>query len=505
MSLKRSALIAILTIFSGALIFAKVIETEGTGPTEAQAKSNALAAMSQTLRSDVQTSTDARNNYVQSSGKKEKTTSISVMERRILVSSEMPLYGVKFKSENNGLKGKALEYIVTATMDSKDALPSYKKEMSSLVDKINAGVKILPGLTGDKEDDQWQILAANYASFDKMEIVFTILGAKNTIKPELSSADFRVRYEQRAKQITTLEKAGELIASAIIKQSPENSIYVYPPLFEGESTSTDFSVALANAVKSKLGKNLALTKLTSNSVLKGSYYFAPGSVDGEDIIVSYYLCNDDGAVLASSGMIKIPYRVYSPYKYIPRDYDLQAEIAAGRVVNPAFDVSIRVNGDRNGLEFRRGDNLVIEVRASASCYIYVMGYVYNDAADPFTYLFPLMPDEQGKEMFVKRIGARDVNRWVVINPVLDGDVANIEVMPPYGEETLHVFASTTDNFDEFVSSIPSYIETDDFFVVGGSPVQNVGKTRALAVKRASNKSTKITNTAESSVSYSTHK
>ena len=505
MSLKKSlAFITALCIFSGAFC-QKVIETEGTGKTEDLAKSSALQQMSQTFRTYVQSSTDASQSMTQTEGKKTKTTSIATMERRILVSSEMPLYGVTFKSSNNGKKGDQLEFTVTATMNSKNALPSYKKEIKNLTDKINARVKALPGLTGDKEDNEWQLLSADYAAFDKLEMVMHVLGEDNKNLPELSSADFRIRYEQRAKEITNLEKAGEVIAAAIVKQAASRNIYVYPALFEGENTSTEFSIALANSVKTKLGRNLALTKLTSNSELKGSYYFAPGSVDGEDIIVSYYLCHKDGSVLASSGMIKIPYRVYSPYKYIPRNYDLQSEIAAGRVANPAFDVSIRINGDRNALELKRADPLIIEVRASAPCYIYVLGYVYNDETDPYTYLYPFYPALEGKEMFVRKIGANEINRWVCINPVMDDEVQALEVEPPYGEEMLYVFASTTDDYDEFVSKIPSYIETDTAYVVSGSPVQTVAKTRAINIKRVANKASKVVNTAESTVSFASHK
>ena len=204
-------------------------------------------------------------------------------------------------------------------------------------------------------------------------------------------------------------------------------------------------------------------------------------------------------------MIKIPYRVYSPYKYIPRNYDLQSEIAAGRVANPAFDVSIRINGDRNALELKRADPLIIEVRASAPCYIYVLGYVYNDETDPYTYLYPFYPALEGKEMFVRKIGANEINRWVCINPVMDDEIQALEVEPPYGEEMLYVFASTTDDYDEFVSKIPSYIETDTAYVVSGSPVQTVAKTRAINIKRVANKASKVVNTAESTVSFASHK
>lgn len=496
---KKTFLIGALLVFiAQALTAQSIIQTEGIGNTEEEARTSALQQMSQRFGTQVQTSTDALRQYNETSAKKTKTTSISTLEMRTHVTSDMLLYGVKFKtSKSSG------EYIVTATMDPKVSIPLYKSEIEATVKKINARYKGINKLSGDKEDAEWQALATDYATLVKQEMVLRALGVQNQTKPELSSEDFNIKYEQRAKEITSLEGAAKKIASAV--QGAAKNIYVYPAQYEGENTATDFSTALANAVKSELGKKLALVKLGSDSYLKGSYYFAPGSVDGEDIIVTYYLCATDGSVLASSGMIKIPYRVYSAYKYVPKSYDLQAEVAAGRVSNPDFDISIRVNGDRTGLEFRRGDSLVIEARASSSCYIYVLGYVYNDEGNVFTYLFPLEPYASGKEMFVKKISAKDANRWVVLNPVVEGEVANIEVIPPYGEEMLHIFASTTDDYDEFVSRIPAYIETDDFYLVSGEPVKNISKTRALNVKRVANKASKVVNNAESTVSYATHK
>ena len=482
--------------------FAETFSSEGYGQSLEEARAQALRELSLTFSNRIQSSSQARQSYASSGG---KTASMREMDIRILVTSDMQLYGVSFETADNGKKGKEKKYTVRATMETSKSAPFYETEIKSLVKKIDARVAALPSLSANKEDEEWQSLSADYASFDKLEMVLVALSGENKIKPKLSSSDFRIKYERRAKENNTLEKAAENIAKAILSSSSKNRIYVYAPLFEGENTTTDFSVALANAVKSKLGNKISLTKIDSDSSLSGSYYFAPGSVNGEDIIVNYYLQESSGTVLASSGMIKIPYKVYSQYKYVPRNYDLHKEIAAGRTANPAFDISIRVNGERNALNFKRGDSLVIEVRATSACYIYVVGYVYNDEGDPLSYLFPLEPYAEGKEMFVKKISPKEANTWVVINPVVDNEVMNIEVIPPFGEETLQVFASTTTDFDEFAAKIPSYTETDDFFLVSGKPVETVSKTRALNVKRVANKAKNIVNTAENSVSYSTRK
>lgn len=472
--------------------------TEGRGKTMEEAESQALREMSLTFTAEIQSSTSARQNFESSAGG--KVSSMREMETKTLVTSDMQFFGVSFESAKIGDI-----FTVRATIDCKKSIPLYEKEISSIVKKIDARAASLKGLSGSKEESEWNFLAADYATFDKLERVLSILGSENKNQPKLSSSDFRIKFEQRAKEITSIEKAAEAIAKNITAGIKNSRIYVYPAVFEGDGTTTDFSVALANAVKAKLSKKVALTKISSDSSLKGSYYFGPGTADGEDIIVTYYLCDNKGDVVSASGMIKIPYKVYGQYRYRPRNYDLQKEIASGRVSNPAFDVSIRINGERNALSFRQGDPLTVEVRATSACYIYIIGHVYNDEGEPFSYLFPLEPYADGKEMFCKKISPKEANVWVVINPTVDDEVMSLEVIPPFGEETLQVFASTTTDFDDFASQIPSYAETDDFFVVSGSPVETVAKTRALNIKRVSNKAKQVVNKAENSVTYSTRK
>lgn len=495
-----------LIIISTNLFSQAVITSIGKGADEVQARQNALSEMSYIFCSRVQASSESRESYQEEQKKsKAKTRSIKEIDLRVLVTSDMPLLGVTFKTDDNGNKRDPERFTVKASLSAAKAVPFYEKEIFNIVEKINQRQKGLKKLSGDKLESEWQSLSGDYALLDKYEFVCSVLGVENKIKPEVSSADFRIKYEQRAKQLTTIEKASDAIVKAICSQEKnKNRIYVYPALFEGENSSTDFSVALANGVKTSLSKKAVLSRGLSDSYLKGSYYFAPGSAEGDDLVVNYYLCSEDGSILASSGLIKIPYSTYSQYKYVPRSYDLQKEIASGRVSDPEFDVSIRINGERNSLEFEKGKPLVIEVRTTKACYIYVTGHVYNDEGAPLSYLFPMDMNGDGKEIFVRKISAKEAGSWVVINPVVDGEVLSLEVIEPFGEETLQVYASTTSDFDTFVSRIPSYIETDDYYLVSGSPVENVSKTRALNIKRVADRASQVENVAEGFVTYMTH-
>ena len=257
--------------------YSKEFVSYGRGKSLEEARTSALREMSLTFSNQIQSSTQAKQSFASSNG---KTTSMKEMDMRLLVTSDMQLYGVTFETSDNGKKGKEKEFSVKATLDSKNAIPLYEKELKELVKKIDARAAGIESLAASKAENEWQLLAADYASFDKLEVVLMALGTQNKTQPKLSSSEFRIKYERLAKEITSIEKAGEAIAKAILASSPKSNMYVTAAVFEGENTTTDFSVALANAVKSKLSKNLALTKLTSDSELKGSYYFAPGTVNG---------------------------------------------------------------------------------------------------------------------------------------------------------------------------------------------------------------------------------
>lgn len=485
------------------------ISAVGSGPTEQSAREDALSALSMSLSSEVKVISESRENFseIQNVSNKKASTTLTknrFLDRKLFVSSELPLYGIDFETKNNGLRGTDKEYSTTAILDFKKALPAYQKEIQNIVNKINASFDTIGKLSVEAAETAWQILSSDYATLSRLQIVADVIGLKNTATPQISATDFQIQYERRSKQANTLELAAEMLLKGMNLSNVQN-IYVMPALLESDNTATEFSKTLATNIKAKLNRKISISKSVASYFLQGTYYFVPGeTVDGEDVIVSYYLCKNDGSVLASSLAVRIPYKVHNFYKSVPKGYDLARQIENGNVSTGDFDVSIRINGERKALEYRKGDSLEIEVRATEPCYIYVIGYVYNDEEEPFSYLFPLMPYATGKEMFVRRINPSEANKWIVINPKIGDSIANIEIIPPYGEETLHVFAMTESNFEKIVEKIPHYIETDDFYLVSGNPTNVVSMTRALAIKKASSTAAKVVKTAESSVSYLTH-
>lgn len=483
----------------------KIIKTEGYGSTEAAARAEALEQLAFTFHTDVK-STVAAESYVSTStsksGKNSKKTQNSV-DKKVLLSTDMPVLGAEIKITDNGEKGKAKVYAATATMNSEVCVPLYVYELEKLKDIIEPKLRELAKKKGSDKEAAYISLYGDYAQFQKLCMALTVMKSDKIPVLSKSPEEFTLEYTEYTKTVTSIEKACQILVDSLPKAY--SGIYVNGPQFEGDGAMTPFSRVMAQTLMNKLGNRTALEKFNSSYYLQGTYYMVPGSVNADDMMLGYYLMKNDGTVAAASSLVKIPYDVYSQYKYRPSSYSLTQEIENGNVSDPEFGVSIRINGDRNPREFKNGDSLIVEARATHQCYIYVIGHVFNEKGEEFSYLFPMDPYADGKEMFVKKIGAKDLNKWVVLNPEIEGMVANIEIIPPYGEEALQIFAITENDFDEAVNLIPDYRESDDYYIISGSPAAVSERTRGLAIKKVTDKASRRVMKAESSITYSTHK
>ncbi|MCR4742371.1 MAG: DUF4384 domain-containing protein [Treponema sp.] len=495
-----------LLLLSPSFLFAQnsnVKKAQGHGNSEAAAKSDALANLSFYFYTNVKSQIQSSTLMSQENDKFSKSSSI---DKKSLISSELPLYGVTFEISDNGLSGREKEYQATASMDPKIVLPLYKLELEKTCKNIDSQLLSLDKLKGTKKENAYTALAGEYANYQKLEMILEFLGGKDIPRPSRSPEDFNTEYKKFTRDVTSLEKAAQITVDYINENAGKNisGIYVYAPQYEGDGAATQFSRTLASFIQGKLSSKTALDKGNSLYYLQGTYYMVPGSVDADDMILNFYLCKNDGSILLSTPLIRLGYDIYGQYKYLPAGYSLTQEIAKGNVADPNFGVSIRINGDRKPQTFKSGDSLIIEARVTSPCYIYVLGHVFNENNEEFSYLFPLEPYADDKEIFVRKISSKEVNQWVVLNPVIEDEVASIEIIPPYGEETLQIFAVTEDDIDEVTSLVPDYWESDDYYIVRGSPSSVSNKTRGLAIKKVSEKAAKVVHKAEAEITYTTY-
>ena len=79
-----------------------------------------------------------------------------------------------------------------------------------------------------------------------------------------------------------------------------------------------------------------------------------------------------------------------------------------------------------------------------------------------------------------------------------------------GESVLEVFIKKDTiytfiyDIEEVTALIPDYRESDDYYIVRGSPSSVSTKTRGLAIKKVSENAAKVVHKAEAEITYTTY-
>jgi hypothetical protein len=473
------------------------ISADGSGDTESAARADALDTLSSKLYSQIQSTLQADSSERMVNGK--KASAEDSLRQSIVITSELPLLGTDIKVFPNSKKPK---FLAKATLSSDVSMPLYETEL----DKTSKDIEKILKQAGDSgiaslNEADVSSLSALYIRFDKLEFVAKTLGSKQIPVLSKTKAAFDSEVLKQAQTIDSLAKAAKKIAQKITG----NKIYVYPAKYNGRGNSTEFSDALNQCVLAELGNKVVVSEKDANFFFTGTYTEKPNAGGKPDISVSCRLTGRDGSVAYASPVVNIPPSVYAGYQYIPDGYDFLKQLESGNIVNNDFFVDMRVNGRKNDLSFTNGEKLRIDVKVSSPCYFYVVGYVYNEKNEQFSYLFPISLDAQDKDMFVRKVAADEANKWICINPVSEGEVVTIEIIPPFGVETLQVFASTEKDYQKFLDRIPSYTETDEFYLVDKNPKATLSKTRALNIKKKADAASGAVKNAEATLTYTSCK
>lgn len=474
---------------------ALVVSAIGSGLSEAEARSDALASLSSILYSQV-------SSFVETTKKESELAGVIVGNRsffleEIKVSSDLPLLGVSntVLGTSYDSKHKAFVYEVEAVMKASTSLPLYESELKDFAAKITLVEANLPQAKDSlAKEKQLNLLLGYYTEFEKLGYVARALGA--TALPSLSRSRYSLELllMEEGRVIDSYEKAALNLTKAVSK----DGAYVYPAKLNGSGGVTEFAEQLAYAMQTELGAKAASDASRAKYYLFGTYTLKTEGKEG--IYVTYRLEDREGSVVSTSMAELLP-SVYEGQEIVPIAYDFQKQLERGNAVDTGFSVDIRMNGKKDYLSFHTGDELTIEVKASAPCYFYVVGYVFNELDEKFSYLFPLKLDAVGKDMFVYRVSPEDVNKWIIINPTYRGEVLPIEIIEPYGVEMLQVYASTQKEYQKFLETVPGFMETEEYYMISDNPEDGLALTRALNVKKKSEQATSETRQGEASVAF----
>lgn len=475
--MKKAFSILIILLVSFPLM-CLVIEQEGWGATVSEARTEAAAELSKYLYSSVDSTT---------------TTTVSDSQRGLEESfykgteirSQLPLLGVSYSERK-----ESGSYVSTARMDSSVSLPMYYSELNSVVSRLEK-MPDLKGIGTIKAAEILNGMLDDYEEYKKLKYIVVALNGNFFRSPGITENEIRDALVRVNGTIDSFEKA----ALVLTQGCTYSGIYVEQPLPSADNVASDFSIIFGDAIRSVLGGK------TVSDLQKGKYFFsARYSEDQNGNLFMVADLNDSEGRSVFSSSVTIPAELVKGIAIYADGYDFRKAMSTGESVTNGFNVYIRINGGSSKSTFHGGDELYLEVKSSKPCYFYVVGYVFNDKGSKFSYLFPLSLSEEGKDMFVGKISTENVGKWVVINPSYAGEVFPIEIIEPYGIETLQVYASTTGDYNEFLSKIPEWTETEEFYIVSGEPEKALSTTRALNVKKATS-AQKKSETAEANVTY----
>jgi hypothetical protein len=477
-----------------------VIRAIGTGLTENEARSDALSALAGTLYSQVSSSMEIQERISQLDDK--EIGNFSSFSEEINVSSNLPILGASYSTLPQTIydaNRQVFLFQVEAVMKGSSSLPLYETELDSLHAQIYSAEQGFPLDTDSLEQEKFlESLLALYSDFDKLAYVSKALGAKTI--PSLPSS----RYAVEA-QLRRLEGVVDSYAKAarnLTRMVEHSGVYLYPAKLNNSGGISEFAEQLAFSMGEALGSKVVFDAKRAGYYLFGSYTLKNDGKDG--IYVTYRLENTQGRVVSTSA-VELPPSVYHGQRFMPVAYDFQKQLERGDSVDSSFLVDIRMNGMKDYLSFHKGDELTIEVKVSEPGFFYVVGYVFNELGEKFSYLFPLSLDASGKDMFVRRVSSEEVNRWIIINPTYRGKIMPIEVIEPFGVEMLQVYASTERDYQKFLDTVPGFRTTRDYYLVADDPEEGLQMTRALNIKRVAEEASGEIKRSEAFVSFKSGK
>lgn len=473
-----------------------VFKAVGTGLTESEARSDALAALSGILYSKVSSTIETKDKVNEIAGI--EVANASSFSEHTLVSTDLPILGASFSLLPRTVydaQRKAYLKQVEAVMAGSVSLPLYEGELTTLAAVIRSAERDYPSSADSlSQESALQRLLDAYLEFERLSYVARALGSKTIPTLMQTSYSVEAQLRQMEKVVDSYAKAARNLTKGLDK----TGVYVYPAKLNNSGGVTEFAEQLAFSMGEALGAKAVSDPKRASHFLFGSYTLVDDGKSG--MYVTYRLEDQKGNTVTTTAA-EIPPSVYQGQRFIPIAYDFEKQLERGDSVDTGFSVDIRMNGMKDYLSFHRGDELTIEVKASEPCYFYVVGYVFNELDEKFAYLFPLSLDASGKNMFVRRVSPEEVNRWIIINPIYRGKVMPIEVIEPFGVEMLQVYASTERDYQKFLDSVPGFRTTRDYYLVSDNPEEGLRLTRALNIKRVSEEASSEIKRSEAFVSF----
>lgn len=376
----------------------------------------------------------------------------------VLSKTDLPLFGVDLDCH----KASGQQYC-TALMDTEKALPLYEKKLADAITDINILEAKLNSVATAYRHDHLSNMLSIYEQFDKYSIIVNYLGGQlSTVgTPSISKQELKSQLVDLEHSVASLQLAAELISRDI----DYADIYVKPLTLENSREVTPFSTAMLKHVKSQL---------QTTDDIENANYFLSGyyQIHKKGIQVQYSLKDKKGDTLQTS-LVELAPGSYENYRIKPASIDFDQLLHKGYVIKSDFRVEINTNKGSRQLLFLRGEQIEILAKLNRAGYFYIVGHSKNDVLEQ-SYLLAVNGAGDDRK-FIFYVNADDANRWI--------SLGKFEVIPPFGVESIQVFASEKDP----VGHLPGHQYNPDsqYYVVSTNIAAAVRETRIRGLKLVS--------------------
>ncbi len=417
----------------------------GFAQTNKEAKKEALADLSQVIKSEVRSSfestvTDKSNNS----------------KSNIKISSNLPILGADFSFIDRELEVEAKVGLSPSKVNT-----LYSKKLNNLKAEINSIKKEIQ--KSNSSSLKLQLYTDAYSllkEYDRYESVAVILGARLPIRPSLTKAKVKLELSKLDSNIDSLEMASSVLA----KSFKNRDIYIYPPLMQNNTTVAEFGSVFAKKLKSKL--RTAKSPKYASYLLIGEYTLTKNMM-----VLNYELLSKKTNEVIASKTININKKAYKNISVKPKNIDFDALLNSGVISSSSLKVSLNSNRGSENLLFNKGEDVELFVKLNKKGYFYIVGYTQTKDGR-FSYLLELQ-EGSGNSKFVKFINADDASRWM--------SLGEFTVEKPFGVESLQVIAS-----NHKITSLPSikYNEENGYYIISNNIKKALTQTRGLKKKKS---------------------
>lgn len=435
------ALFAAAVLMFAAVLQSAPLSAEGYGECEVTARSSALGNLSQNLYVQVEAN-------ILSVDEEVDEQVFSRIVRKINTTSNLPLLGTTFLPVTRTQR----DYQVTVFLEPQNALPLYEDGLQQLHTALEEAVTYLE----PNHDDLFRynrLLKAktDLEEFEVKRFIYLALGGSKEFSPPLTEARLSAALNELTSDFDDLQLAVE---HHIEKFLPYSQVYInYPAVYPSKEVTQ-----LSRIIHNKLVSYLQTTEQlnAADYYLRSSYEIA-----GNGIVLSIRLVDRKGNIQQAE-VIRLNPPAYQDFDFQPRTMDLARQIETGELISNRLNVQLAGLSGSDQLFYTQGERVNLKIKANLPVEYYIIVHTHTDEG-VYSYLLELSPT------FTGRISADQVNRWV--------ELAEFEVVEPFGVETLHVFAST----GSLQNSLPPVEQDTQYglYKISDNPQAAVRLTRGL--------------------------